>query len=66
MTPTEQTPERDWFKSTYSSNNAACVEVRIAGGTVGVRDSKDSGGPVLAFAGPAWARFVAVLGSAPR
>ncbi|MFY1668934.1 DUF397 domain-containing protein [Plantactinospora sp. WMMB334] len=66
MTPDERTPERDWRRSSYSSDNAACVEVRFASGTVGVRDSKDSGGPLLAFAEPAWSHFVAGLGSAPR
>jgi hypothetical protein len=66
VTPTEQTSERDWFKSSYSSDNAACVEVRSAGGTVGVRDSKNLGGPVLAFTGPAWSRFVTLLRTDPR
>lgn len=67
MTSIERAPDdRAWCKSSYSSNNAACVEVRVADGTVGVRDSKDPGGPVLAFAGPAWSRFVAVLGATSR
>ena len=50
-------PQRDWFKSSRSSDNANCVEVRFAGGGVGVRDSKDPG-PTLAFADAAWVRFL--------
>jgi hypothetical protein len=49
-----------WRKSTRSgSNGGNCVEV--AGnlpGVVAVRDSKDAGGPVLAFEPAAFAAFV--------
>jgi hypothetical protein len=39
-----------WRKSTYSSSNGgACIEVAAADRAVAVRDSKDTGGPVLAF-----------------
>ncbi|RGC69719.1 hypothetical protein C5N14_04775 [Micromonospora sp. MW-13] len=55
------TPDRGWFKSSRSSNNAACVEVRFVGGAVGVRDTKDRSGPTLAFDGNSWASFVAGL-----
>lgn len=55
------TPDRDWFKSPRSANNAACVEVRFVGGAVDVRDSKDRSGPVLAFHARSWASFVAAL-----
>ncbi|MGC4806759.1 DUF397 domain-containing protein [Micromonospora sp. DT233] len=57
--------ERGWFKSSRSSSNANCVEVRFAAGGVGVRDSKDPGGPALAFAGAAWADFVRAIGAVP-
>ncbi|MBO4209237.1 DUF397 domain-containing protein [Micromonospora echinofusca] len=55
------TPGRGWFKSSRSSNNAACIEVRFVGGAVDVRDTKDRSGPVLAFDATAWTSFVAGL-----
>ncbi|WFE35836.1 DUF397 domain-containing protein [Micromonospora sp. WMMD975] len=52
-----------WRTSTRSSSNGgACVEVaENLAAVVGVRDSKDPGGPVLVFAPPAWRAFVAHL-----
>ncbi|MFD7105445.1 DUF397 domain-containing protein [Streptomyces celluloflavus] len=51
-----------WFKSTYSSNGGACVEVAanlaVSRGVVPVRDSKDPRGPVLTIAPAAWSEFV--------
>ena len=58
---THRLPRQGWFKSSRSSDNANCVEVRCVGGTVDVRDTKDRTGPVLAFDGHSWARFVAGL-----
>jgi len=56
-----------WRTSTRSNSNGGnCVEV--AGnlpGVVGVRDSKDRPGPVLAFTPDAWRAFVTNL-PAPR
>jgi Domain of unknown function (DUF397) len=48
-----------WRKSSYSgSNGGACVEVaHLPGGVLAVRDSKDPGGPKLAFAADEWAAF---------
>ena len=47
-----------WRKSSYSgANGGNCVEVAAAARTVAVRDSKDPGGPLLAFGPRAWARF---------
>lgn len=37
-----------WRKSTYSDATATCVEVAFAGQVVGLRDSKNADGPVLA------------------
>jgi hypothetical protein len=49
-----------WRKSSYSGGNGGgCVEV--AGnlpGVVGVRDSKDRGGPRLAVSDRTWSRFM--------
>ncbi len=50
-----------WFKSSRSSNNANCVEVRIDGGAVDVRDTKDRSGPMLTFEATSWASFVTEL-----
>lgn len=46
----------EWRKASYSTGNGgACVEVaRNLPGTVAVRDSKDPGGPALAFAPASW------------
>jgi Domain of unknown function (DUF397) len=50
-----------WRKSTYSGDNGGgCVEVaRNLPGVVAVRDSKDPGGPKLAFAPDEWRAFTA-------
>ncbi len=52
-----------WRKSSYSgSNGGNCVEV--AGhlpGVVAVRDSKDPGGPALAFTPGGWRAFTAAI-----
>jgi hypothetical protein len=47
-----------WTKSSYSSNEGAnCVEICAAPDTVCVRDSKDPGGPKLAFDVDSWSAF---------
>ncbi|MDO0912116.1 DUF397 domain-containing protein [Streptomyces sp. DT2A-34] len=52
-----------WFKSSYSDNGGACVEVAgnlvASRGVVPVRDSKNSSGPVLSFPTDAFSSFVA-------
>lgn len=50
-----------WRTSTRSVGNGNCVEVAAADGRVAVRDSKDRGGPVLAFPRPAWHAFLTGL-----
>ncbi|MEU6171090.1 DUF397 domain-containing protein [Streptantibioticus parmotrematis] len=51
-----------WFKSSYSNNGGACIEVAAnlsgAHGVVPVRDSKDPNGPVLSFPASAFSAFV--------
>jgi hypothetical protein len=55
----------NWFKSSYSSNGGACVEVATnlaaAHGTVPVRDSKSADGPALDLSTSAFAAFVAAV-----
>lgn len=50
---------RNWRKATRSgAGNGGCVEVAFGeDGTVGVRDSKDRGGPVLEFTPYEWECF---------
>ena len=50
-----------WRTSTRSGQNDQCVEVAtgLTGDLVGVRDSKDRSGPVLAFDAYSWRVFLA-------
>jgi uncharacterized protein DUF397 len=48
-----------WAKSSFSFSNGNCVEVAgLPGGSVGIRDSRDPGGPVLRFTRGAWGAFL--------
>ncbi len=48
-----------WVKSSLSFSNGNCVEVAsLAGGEIGVRNSRDSGGPVLRFTPDEWHVFL--------
>lgn len=48
-----------WIKSSLSFANSNCVEVAsLPGGQVGVRDSKDTEGPVLRFTPDEWHAFL--------
>lgn len=54
----------DWFKSSHSGGEQACVEmadVRAAHGAVAVRDSKDPDGPALVFSDVGWSAFIAAI-----
>jgi hypothetical protein len=55
--------ETSWRKSSYSGGNAGsnCVEAAVRSDLVGLRDSKNPAGPVLAFPEPGWRRFVGAL-----
>ncbi|MEW1735208.1 DUF397 domain-containing protein [Nocardia beijingensis] len=47
-----------WFKSSFSSAERDCVEVAfLREGSVGVRDSKNPGGPALVFPSSVWDSF---------
>ncbi|MBF6507859.1 DUF397 domain-containing protein [Nocardia farcinica] len=50
-----------WRKSSYSGVQGDCVEVALEPEVVGVRDSKDPGGAVLAFPRRQWMAFVSGL-----
>lgn len=48
-----------WIKSSLSFSHSNCVEVApLPDGGVGVRDSKDPGGPVLRFTPAEWKAFL--------
>ncbi|MFF5446840.1 DUF397 domain-containing protein [Streptomyces sp. NPDC012888] len=49
----------NWTKSSYSTGNGACIEVKSpVMETVAVRDSKVQDGPSVAFAPASWTSFV--------
>jgi hypothetical protein len=54
-----------WFKSSYSDNGGACIEVATnlaaSRGVVPVRDSKNPTGPELTFPSTAFTTFVTAV-----
>lgn len=58
--PVRPGPGPYWVKSSYSFSTGNCVEVaNLPGSQVGVRDSKDTEGPVLRFTPDEWQAFLA-------
>jgi hypothetical protein len=57
-----------WQKSSYSGDGSNCVEIAAAPPTIHIRDSKNTGGPHLAFQLSAWVSFIchAASGSPSR
>ena len=48
-----------WVKSSLSFSNGNCVEVaNLSDGRIGVRNSRDSEGPVLRFTSDEWHAFL--------
>lgn len=47
-----------WRKAQRSTNDGACVEVASVPGKIAVRDSKDTGGPILVYAPEEWSAFL--------
>ena len=55
--------DAQWRKSSRSGGggDGNCVEVAFVSEAVAVRDSKDPGGPALAFPAGSWRRFLTSL-----
>ena len=52
-------PQRDWRKSSLSGTGDNCVEgAPLGDGGWAVRDTKDPGGPELAFGRSQWGAFI--------
>jgi hypothetical protein len=65
--PPRPGPGYAWIKSSHSYANGNCVEVaRLPGGLIGVRDSRDAAGAVLAFAPAGWQAFLGGLRNRAR
>jgi uncharacterized protein DUF397 len=54
-------PITNWQKSSYSGEESNCVEVGKAPNLVGVRDTKDRDGGMLAFGQGSWGSFLAAV-----
>ena len=50
-----------WRKPRESFCNGNCVEVGSAPGAIGVRDTKDRGGPVLKISATGWSSFLSAV-----
>jgi hypothetical protein len=47
-----------WRTSSHSTSQANCVQMALGGPAIGVRDSKDPDGPVLAVPSHPWSTFL--------
>lgn len=52
-----------WRRSARSNGKGNCVEVASAEAVVGVRDSKNSSGPLIAFTSNEWRAFTDAIKS---
>ncbi|MGW1680424.1 DUF397 domain-containing protein [Saccharopolyspora sp. NPDC002376] len=55
--------EMTWRKSSYSGPDTNCVEVGLSSDEVGVRDTKDCDGGLLAVEQRQWRAFLAAVRS---
>lgn len=57
--PERPGPGSSWVKSSLSFASGNCVEVAsLSDGTIGLRNSRDSDGPVLRFTPDEWHAFL--------
>ncbi|AOS65332.1 DUF397 domain-containing protein [Actinoalloteichus hymeniacidonis] len=54
-------PDTQWVKSTRSTNNGHCVELRLSRETIAVRDSKNPHGAHLRFPTTAFTAFLSAV-----
>ena len=50
-----------WRRSSHSGSNGNCIEVARTGTRIAVRDSRDPGGPALAFGAEQWTTFTTAV-----
>jgi hypothetical protein len=56
-----------WFKSSYSSGAASCIEIKLSADVILMRDSKDPrlGRPVISLTKSEWSSFMATVRASP-